>query len=48
MADERFEDGIRAIFTDMDPLSVGRLTKDPAIFTHMSPDGCLGTRGDVA
>jgi hypothetical protein len=39
MADERFEDGIRAIFTDIWTLyQLDDLTKDPAIFTHMSPD----------
>jgi len=39
MADPHFEDGVRALFTDMWTLhELEDLTKDPTIFTHMSPE----------
>ena len=39
MADERFEDGLREFFSDMLNLhELDDLTKDPTIFTHMSPE----------
>ncbi len=39
MADPRFENGLRAFFSDMWTLyELDELTKDPTIFTHMSPD----------
>jgi len=39
MADDRFEDGVRAFFTDMWTLyELDDLTKDPTVFTHMSPE----------
>ena len=35
----RFEDGVRAFFTDMWTLyQLDDMTKDPTVFTHMSPD----------
>jgi len=37
--DPRFEDGVRAFFTDMWTLyELDDLTKDPTVFTHMSPE----------
>ncbi len=39
MADPRFEDGVRAFFTDTWALhELDELTKDPTVFTHMSPE----------
>jgi len=39
MLDPRFEKGLRAFFSDMWTLyELDELTKDPTIFTHMSPD----------
>jgi len=39
MEDPRFEEGLRAFFSDMWTLyELDELTKDPTIFTHMSPD----------
>jgi hypothetical protein len=39
MLDPRFEDGIREFFSDMLSLhELNDLTKDPTIFTHMSPE----------
>jgi hypothetical protein len=39
MSDPRFEYGVRAMFTDMWTLyELEDLTKDPTIFTHMSPE----------
>lgn len=39
MADSRFEQGIRAFFTDTWTLyELDELTKDPTVFTHMSPE----------
>ena len=39
MADERFEEGLREFFSDMFSLhELNDLTKDPTIFTHMSPE----------
>ena len=37
--DPRYEDGVRAFFTDMWTLyELDDLTKDPTVFTHMSPE----------
>ena len=39
MSDPRFEEGIRAFFTDTWGLyELDELTKDPTVFTHMSPE----------
>jgi len=39
VADPRFEDGVRAFFTDMWTLyQLDDMTKDPTVFTHMSPE----------
>ena len=39
IAHPRFEDGVRAFFTDMWTLyQLDDMTKDPTVFTHMSPE----------